>query len=355
MFNFQFKKNKKIKVTLATVPNTFQKRRGGDRGRSGAKNNFPPCSTVGVINSPVLTHAGHSLWLQALPSVPPYLVPNSDGHLDSPILSGFYMFFTMIILLQVEDWPSIWKVFSVFPDFLKSSTPFSSLSTISSPLSSRLLMFSIIPLLTRITSFYFPSLITSFLSLFSVFPFSLLPFRSWFPSPSTCPLSWWRLVRSSSSRMTSICTMRRQTAASSVRPWTSQRTWDRSNTSSQTRLAPSLRTRWCFADAPSWAPSTHTRRMVILHTAILFTKMSCCSIFHCHVFIHTYDNQLSASSSKNFPHGMAQSQRSPENESLPTGQNFQLCNTSIYLFIYLNSLELQGPCSLINISINVPV
>ncbi|XP_034454756.1 probable phospholipid-transporting ATPase VB [Hippoglossus hippoglossus] len=44
---------------------------------------------------------GHSLWLQALPTVPPYLVPQSTGQLDSPALSGFYMFFTMIILLQV--------------------------------------------------------------------------------------------------------------------------------------------------------------------------------------------------------------------------------------------------------------
>ncbi|XP_071773020.2 phospholipid-transporting ATPase VB isoform X2 [Centroberyx gerrardi] len=44
---------------------------------------------------------GHFFWLQALPSVPPYLVPNSQGHLDAPALSSFYMFFTMIILLQV--------------------------------------------------------------------------------------------------------------------------------------------------------------------------------------------------------------------------------------------------------------
>ncbi|KAM6999982.1 phospholipid-transporting ATPase VB-like [Tautogolabrus adspersus] len=44
---------------------------------------------------------GHYSWLQALPGVPPYLVPDSSGHLDSPSLSGFYMFFTMIILLQV--------------------------------------------------------------------------------------------------------------------------------------------------------------------------------------------------------------------------------------------------------------
>lgn len=56
-----------------------------------------------MINPPVLTHAGHFIWLQALPGVPPYLVPDSNGHLNSPGLSGFYMFFTMIILLQVEE------------------------------------------------------------------------------------------------------------------------------------------------------------------------------------------------------------------------------------------------------------
>uniref|UniRef100_A0A673BYR4 Phospholipid-transporting ATPase n=1 Tax=Sphaeramia orbicularis TaxID=375764 RepID=A0A673BYR4_9TELE len=44
---------------------------------------------------------GHYLWLQTLPGLPPYLVPHSNGHLDSPSLSSFYMFFTMIILLQV--------------------------------------------------------------------------------------------------------------------------------------------------------------------------------------------------------------------------------------------------------------
>ncbi|XP_069553168.1 phospholipid-transporting ATPase VB [Brachyistius frenatus] len=44
---------------------------------------------------------GHFFWLQALPGVPPYLVPDSTGHLDSPSLSAFNMFFTMIILLQI--------------------------------------------------------------------------------------------------------------------------------------------------------------------------------------------------------------------------------------------------------------
>lgn len=41
--------------------------------------------------------------MQMLPSVPPYLVPDSNGLLNSPTLSGFYMFFTMIILLQVKQ------------------------------------------------------------------------------------------------------------------------------------------------------------------------------------------------------------------------------------------------------------
>ncbi|XP_051929172.1 phospholipid-transporting ATPase VB isoform X2 [Hippocampus zosterae] len=44
---------------------------------------------------------GHFFWRQALPGVPPYLVPDSNGHVDSPSLSSFYMFFSMIILLQV--------------------------------------------------------------------------------------------------------------------------------------------------------------------------------------------------------------------------------------------------------------
>uniref|UniRef100_A0A3Q2XHL2 Phospholipid-transporting ATPase n=1 Tax=Hippocampus comes TaxID=109280 RepID=A0A3Q2XHL2_HIPCM len=44
---------------------------------------------------------GHFFWRQALPGVPPYLVPDSNGHVVSPSLSSFYMFFSMIILLQV--------------------------------------------------------------------------------------------------------------------------------------------------------------------------------------------------------------------------------------------------------------
>ncbi|XP_072294948.1 phospholipid-transporting ATPase VB [Eucyclogobius newberryi] len=49
----------------------------------------------------IIGSLGHYLWLEAMPSVPLYLVPQSDGHLDSPSLSSFYKFFSMIILLQI--------------------------------------------------------------------------------------------------------------------------------------------------------------------------------------------------------------------------------------------------------------
>lgn len=49
----------------------------------------------------IIGSLGHYLWLEAMPSVPLYLVPQSDGHLDTPSLSSFYKFFSMIILLQV--------------------------------------------------------------------------------------------------------------------------------------------------------------------------------------------------------------------------------------------------------------
>lgn len=44
---------------------------------------------------------GHYYWLVEMPTVPLYLVPEDDGHLNEPSLSSFYKFFSMIILLQV--------------------------------------------------------------------------------------------------------------------------------------------------------------------------------------------------------------------------------------------------------------
>lgn len=63
-----------------------------------------------VINPAVLLYAGHYLWLNAMPVVPPYLVPPTSGQLDRPSLTSFYMFFTMIILLQVLLSLTVWRL-----------------------------------------------------------------------------------------------------------------------------------------------------------------------------------------------------------------------------------------------------
>ncbi|XP_028815971.1 probable phospholipid-transporting ATPase VD isoform X2 [Denticeps clupeoides] len=44
---------------------------------------------------------GHSIWLETFQSIPQYFIPDNNGQYTSSILAGFYMFFTMIILLQV--------------------------------------------------------------------------------------------------------------------------------------------------------------------------------------------------------------------------------------------------------------
>lgn len=44
---------------------------------------------------------GHSLWNGTFKEHPPFDVPDADGNFLSPALGGFYMFLTMIILLQV--------------------------------------------------------------------------------------------------------------------------------------------------------------------------------------------------------------------------------------------------------------
>lgn len=44
---------------------------------------------------------GHTIWLETFASVPPYIVPDSNGNYTPSVLAGFYMFFTMIILLQI--------------------------------------------------------------------------------------------------------------------------------------------------------------------------------------------------------------------------------------------------------------
>ncbi|XP_041079206.1 phospholipid-transporting ATPase VB-like isoform X1 [Polyodon spathula] len=44
---------------------------------------------------------GYTIWLGGFPDWPPFEVPDENGKFTSPALAGFYMFFTMIILLQV--------------------------------------------------------------------------------------------------------------------------------------------------------------------------------------------------------------------------------------------------------------
>ncbi|XP_027948343.1 probable phospholipid-transporting ATPase VD isoform X2 [Eumetopias jubatus] len=44
---------------------------------------------------------GHGIWLSRYESMMFFNIPEPDGHVISPVLAGFYMFWTMIILLQV--------------------------------------------------------------------------------------------------------------------------------------------------------------------------------------------------------------------------------------------------------------
>lgn len=46
---------------------------------------------------------GHGIWAGSFSEHPPYDVPDENGNFPSPVLAGFYLFLTMIILLQVKD------------------------------------------------------------------------------------------------------------------------------------------------------------------------------------------------------------------------------------------------------------
>lgn len=57
-----------------------------------------------VINEcKCLCLSGHSIWLETFTTMPSYIVPDSNGNYTPSVLAGFYMFFTMIILLQVHN------------------------------------------------------------------------------------------------------------------------------------------------------------------------------------------------------------------------------------------------------------
>ncbi|KAE8629520.1 hypothetical protein XENTR_v10000513 [Xenopus tropicalis] len=49
----------------------------------------------------IVVYAGHGLWLAGFPESPIFSIPEPGGQHTSPALAGFYMFWTMIILLQV--------------------------------------------------------------------------------------------------------------------------------------------------------------------------------------------------------------------------------------------------------------
>uniref|UniRef100_A0AC11E5A1 ATPase phospholipid transporting 10D (putative) n=1 Tax=Ovis aries TaxID=9940 RepID=A0AC11E5A1_SHEEP len=44
---------------------------------------------------------GHGIWLSRYENIPFFNIPEPDGHIISPVLAGFCMFWTMIILLQL--------------------------------------------------------------------------------------------------------------------------------------------------------------------------------------------------------------------------------------------------------------
>uniref|UniRef100_A0A452R5S8 Phospholipid-transporting ATPase n=1 Tax=Ursus americanus TaxID=9643 RepID=A0A452R5S8_URSAM len=49
----------------------------------------------------IVVYAGHGIWLSRYENIIFFNIPEPDGHVISPVLAGFYMFWTMIILLQV--------------------------------------------------------------------------------------------------------------------------------------------------------------------------------------------------------------------------------------------------------------
>uniref|UniRef100_A0A8B9TJX5 Phospholipid-transporting ATPase n=1 Tax=Anas platyrhynchos TaxID=8839 RepID=A0A8B9TJX5_ANAPL len=57
---------------------------------------------VGLLFTMCLVGAiGHGIWAGSFSEHPPYDVPDENGNFPSPVLAGFYLFLTMIILLQV--------------------------------------------------------------------------------------------------------------------------------------------------------------------------------------------------------------------------------------------------------------
>ncbi|XP_048884774.1 phospholipid-transporting ATPase VB isoform X2 [Brienomyrus brachyistius] len=72
------------------------------RSKLERKMNTDVLFCVGILFIMCLIGAlGQYFWLGTFPSIPPFVPPDSNNVYIPPSLSGFYMFFTMIILLQV--------------------------------------------------------------------------------------------------------------------------------------------------------------------------------------------------------------------------------------------------------------
>uniref|UniRef100_A0A8C3RFJ1 Phospholipid-transporting ATPase n=1 Tax=Cyanoderma ruficeps TaxID=181631 RepID=A0A8C3RFJ1_9PASS len=72
------------------------------RSRIEQRMNMDIFLCVGLLFVMCLVGAiGHGIWTGNFSEHPPYDVPDSNGNFVSPVLAGFYMFLTMIILLQI--------------------------------------------------------------------------------------------------------------------------------------------------------------------------------------------------------------------------------------------------------------
>uniref|UniRef100_A0A8D2PQ20 ATPase phospholipid transporting 10B (putative) n=1 Tax=Zosterops lateralis melanops TaxID=1220523 RepID=A0A8D2PQ20_ZOSLA len=72
------------------------------RSRIEQRMNMDIFLCVGLLFVMCLVGAvGHGIWTGNFSEHPPYDVPDSNGNFPSPVLAGFYMFLTMIILLQL--------------------------------------------------------------------------------------------------------------------------------------------------------------------------------------------------------------------------------------------------------------
>ncbi|KAK1175311.1 putative phospholipid-transporting ATPase VD isoform X1 [Acipenser oxyrinchus oxyrinchus] len=58
-------------------------------------------SVVLLLLMCLTTAIGHGIWLNSFADDPPFVVPEPNGNQTHPALAGFYMFWTMIIVLQV--------------------------------------------------------------------------------------------------------------------------------------------------------------------------------------------------------------------------------------------------------------